>query len=64
MKRESKRFIYFLTGAKEQIDLINKNNFLNYDREIVGIPSIYSDAQHQIHEKLDEQTKTRHVKLM
>lgn len=34
-----------MEGAKTQIDLINQNNFLNYDSEIVGIPSIYSEAQ-------------------
>ena len=41
-KREGKRFLYFLEGAKSQLDAVLQNEMLKFDSaEVNGIPSVY-----------------------
>ena len=41
-KREGKRFLYFLEGAKNQLDGVLQNEMLRFDSsEVKGVPSIY-----------------------
>ena len=53
-----------MDGAKNQIDYINRNDFLNYRSHIVGIPSIYADAKNMIDSKFQYLTKVAHEQLI
>ena len=45
-KREGKRFLYFLEGAKSQLSQVLNNELLKFDEnEVRGMPSIFEDAR-------------------
>ena len=51
-KRESKRFIDFLQGAKIQLKKVLNNENLILNSNQVGIQSLYEDAYKMVEEKL------------
>lgn len=63
-KRESKRFISFLEGAKAILESVCNVESLNIQHNNYGIPPIYLEAKQMVSEKLDSQRKTRHLAII
>lgn len=63
-KKESKKFITFLEGAKKQAYAICFNEQLNYDGEMIGMPQLYHNLIEMIEYKLEVVKQESHPRIL